>query len=60
MFDVIIIGGGIVGLATGYQILKEFPDKKFLVLEKEKNVGNGHFCYDFQLNFDLTRGVWLR
>ena len=39
MFDVIIIGGGIVGLATGYQILKEFPDKKLLVLEKEKDVG---------------------
>ena len=39
MFDVIIIGGGIVGLATGHQILKEFPDKKLLVLEKEKDVG---------------------
>ena len=39
MFDVIIIGGGIVGLATGYQILKEFPDKKLLVLEKAIDVG---------------------
>ena len=39
MFDVIIIGGGIVGLSAGYQILKAFPDKKLMVLEKEKDVG---------------------
>ena len=39
MFDVIIIGGGIVGLATGYQILKDDPAIKLLVLEKETDVG---------------------
>ena len=39
MYDIVIIGGGIVGLATGYQILKAYPNKKLLVLEKEKNVG---------------------
>ena len=33
--DVCIIGGGIVGLATGYQLLKKFPNKKIIVLEKE-------------------------
>src|ERR1700685_4318053 len=33
--DVAIIGGGIVGLATGYQLLRQFPDKKVLLLEKE-------------------------
>ena len=33
--DVCIIGGGIVGLATGYQLLKKFPKKKIVVLEKE-------------------------
>ena len=45
MFDVIIIGGGIIGLATGYQILKEFPDKKLLLIEKEKKLAfhqSGH------------------
>ena len=39
MFDVIIIGGGIIGLATGYQILKDHPKKKLLILEKETDVG---------------------
>ena len=39
MFDVIIIGGGIVGLATGYQILKDDPSKKLLIIEKETDVG---------------------
>ena len=39
MFDVIIIGGGIVGLTTGYQILKDDPSKKLLIIEKETDVG---------------------
>lgn len=36
--DVAIIGGGIVGLATGYRIQQEFPDFKVIVLEKEQEV----------------------
>lgn len=36
--DVIIIGGGIVGLATAYKILKKNPSLKLLVLEKENKV----------------------
>jgi L-2-hydroxyglutarate oxidase len=32
---VAIIGGGIVGLATGYRLLERFPDVKLLLLEKE-------------------------
>jgi L-2-hydroxyglutarate oxidase len=36
--DVIVIGGGIVGLATTYQILKKYPSKKVIVLEKEKRI----------------------
>jgi L-2-hydroxyglutarate oxidase len=36
--DVAIIGGGIVGLATAYQLLKERPDKTVVVLEKEAEV----------------------
>lgn len=38
-FDVIVIGGGIVGLASAYKINVKYPDKKILVLEKEKEVG---------------------
>jgi len=38
-FDVIIIGGGIVGLAAAYKINVKYPEKKVLVLEKETEVG---------------------
>lgn len=33
--DIVIIGGGIVGLATAYQLKKRFPDRSLAVLEKE-------------------------
>jgi L-2-hydroxyglutarate oxidase len=33
--DVAIIGGGIVGLATAYQLLQSHPDTQVVVLEKE-------------------------
>ena len=35
MYDVVIIGGGIIGLATGYKLLRKRPDTKLLILEKE-------------------------
>ena len=38
-YDVIIIGGGIIGLSTGYNIIKTNPRKKILILEKEQDVG---------------------
>ncbi|GJQ63400.1 MAG: hydroxyglutarate oxidase [Melioribacteraceae bacterium] len=37
-YDIIIIGAGIVGLATAYKILEKEPNKKILVLEKENGV----------------------
>lgn len=37
-FDVIVVGGGIVGLATAYKLTQKHPNKKILVLEKEKEV----------------------
>lgn len=36
--DLIIIGGGIVGLATAYNFLERFPGKTVTVLEKEASV----------------------
>jgi (S)-2-hydroxyglutarate dehydrogenase len=36
---VAIIGGGIVGLATGYQLLLRFPGTELLLLEKENGPG---------------------
>lgn len=35
LFDITIIGGGIVGMATAYKIQKNRPDLRLLVLEKE-------------------------
>lgn len=34
--DVVVVGGGIIGLATAYQISCRFPDHQVIVLEKEK------------------------
>ncbi len=38
MHDLAIIGGGIVGLASGYRFLERFPDKTVVILEKENAV----------------------
>lgn len=38
-FDIAIVGGGIVGLATAWQLHQQFPDAKLCVLEKETQVG---------------------
>ncbi len=35
MYDFIVIGGGIVGLATGRSLLQSYPKAKLLILEKE-------------------------
>ena len=36
---IVIIGGGIVGLATAYRLLQRFPGARVSVLEKEAGVG---------------------
>lgn len=45
VYDVAIIGGGIVGLATAREIRKKWPKKSIILLEKESNVArhqSGH------------------
>lgn len=37
--DIVIIGGGIVGLATALTLSVRFPKYRFLLLEKEREVG---------------------
>ncbi len=37
-FDIIVVGGGIVGLATAYKLNTKYPNKKIAVLEKENEV----------------------
>lgn len=34
-FDLAVVGGGIVGLATAYQFTRRYPGRRVLVLEKE-------------------------
>src|SRR6516162_4617537 len=38
-YDVIVGGGGLVGLALAYQLLQNRPELKILVLEKEAALG---------------------
>jgi L-2-hydroxyglutarate oxidase len=38
MFDLAVIGGGIVGLATAYQFTRRYPGRPVVVLEKELRV----------------------
>ena len=37
-FDIAIVGGGIVGLATAFQLQKDFPKINIVVFEKEKEL----------------------
>ncbi len=37
-FDVAVVGGGIIGVATAREILSRFPTKTVVVLEKESQV----------------------
>ena len=38
-FDLVVIGGGIVGLATAYKYQKLFPERRVAILEKEGKLG---------------------
>ena len=38
-YDFIVVGGGIVGLASAYKLQLKFPNKSIAVLEKETEVG---------------------
>jgi L-2-hydroxyglutarate oxidase len=39
MYDVTIVGGGIIGLSVAKQISEIHPDKKIVLLEKEQSIG---------------------
>jgi (S)-2-hydroxyglutarate dehydrogenase len=37
--DLLVVGGGIVGLAVARELLRRYPDRSLVVLEKEDDVG---------------------
>ncbi|MHC4330830.1 MAG: FAD-dependent oxidoreductase, partial [Planctomycetota bacterium] len=39
-FDIVVVGGGIVGLASAYKIALRHPDIRIAVLEKEKTLAS--------------------
>lgn len=39
LYDFVIIGGGIVGASTALSLIKQMPDKKILLLEKDGQFG---------------------
>jgi hypothetical protein len=55
-YDVIIIGGGIGGLYTMYQLTKKNPELKILLLEKEKKLGGRISTYKDK-NMTLEEGA---
>jgi len=38
--DVVIVGGGIIGLATSYQLNQQYPEKNIVLLEKEAELAH--------------------
>jgi (S)-2-hydroxyglutarate dehydrogenase len=39
-FDIAVVGGGIVGVATAYKLQTAFPDKSIALIEKEPRLAN--------------------
>ena len=39
-YDIVIVGGGIVGMATAREMIMRYPNMKFAVVEKENCLGN--------------------
>jgi len=38
MYDFVVVGGGIIGLATANAVIERFPNKRVLLLEKEQEI----------------------
>ncbi|MEX0592643.1 MAG: L-2-hydroxyglutarate oxidase [Nitriliruptoraceae bacterium] len=45
-YDIVIVGGGIVGLATAHRLLEARPGVKLRVLERESEVGTGQSSHN--------------
>lgn len=59
IYDIIIIGSGISGLYTAYNIKKTSPNKSFLILEKYKKqwIG-GRMSNEIFYGTEVVTGGW--
>lgn len=62
-YDIAIVGGGIVGLATAKEIITRQPQKSIVILEKEDSLGKfflpglSKFCMEIpEERSDRSRG----
>ncbi len=60
IYDIIIVGAGMAGLYAGYNIKKNYPNKKFLILEKnpKKWIG-GRAGNDTFYNTNIVTGAGI-
>ena len=49
-YDIVIIGGGIAGVYTMYNLKKKYPNLKVLLLEKNNRFGGRVYTYNKKLN----------
>lgn len=58
-YDIVIVGGGIVGMAAARELIMRHPSLKFAVLEKENRLGkNSYLLLQLMLSsLDVTIGV---
>ena len=56
-FDIAIIGGGIIGLATALQLSRRFPSARCVVLEKESSLGQHQTGHN---NCCIHTGIYYR
>ena len=56
-FDIVIVGGGVVGLATALQISRRFPGIRRAVLEKESTLGKHQTGHN---NGVIHTGIYYR
>ena len=56
-FDIAIVGGGVVGLATALQLSRRFPSARCVVLEKEDSLGRHQTGHN---NCVIHTGIYYR
>ncbi len=58
MFDYVIIGAGIAGLYSAYNIKKKYPSAKYLILESSNYIG-GRMGIDYLDNTPIVTGAGI-